>query len=125
MTHTEWIALLDTFAQAWNRHDADAVVSMMTEDAVFETFSGPEPYGARHVGRDAVRAAVSAVFAAFPDASWDDACHVVSGDRGFSEWTFRGTDRNGNRLEVRGVDVFTLRNGRIARKDTFRKTRTR
>ena len=65
----------------------------------------------------------SPVFEAFPDASWNDARHVVSGDRGFSEWIFRGTDRSGNKVEVRGVDVFTFRDGRIARKDTFRKAR--
>jgi hypothetical protein len=49
--------------------------------------------------------------------------HVVSGNRGFSEWTFRGTDRKGVKAEVRGVDVFTFRDGRIALKDTFRKNR--
>jgi ketosteroid isomerase-like protein len=96
---------------------------MMTEDGVFETYAGPEPYGTRHQGRAALRAAFSVVFEAFPDASWNDARHVVSGDRGFSEWIFRGTDHSGNKVEVRGVDVFTFRDGRIARKDTFRKTR--
>jgi hypothetical protein len=47
----------------------------------------------------------------------------VAGDRGFSEWTFRGTDREGRRTEVRGVDIFTLRGGLIAHKDSFRKQR--
>jgi steroid delta-isomerase-like uncharacterized protein len=123
MAQEELIVLLDEFAGAWNRHDSDALVSMMTEDGVFETFAGPGPSGARHEGRDALRAAFSAVFEAFPDASWDDARHIVCGDRGFSEWTFRGTDRSGNGVEVRGVDIFTFRDGRIARKDTFRKAR--
>jgi hypothetical protein len=59
----------------------------------------------------------------WPDARWDDAVHAVAGDRGFSEWTFRGTDREGRRTEVRGVDIFTLRGGLIAHKDSFRKQR--
>jgi hypothetical protein len=50
---------------------------------------------------------------------------VVAGNRGFSEWTFRGTDTAGRATEIRGVDLFTFRGGRIARKDTFRKSRDR
>ena len=30
------LALLDVFAAAWNRHDTDAILSMMTEDCIFE-----------------------------------------------------------------------------------------
>ena len=59
MAPAELIALLDEFAKAWNRHDGDALVSMMTEDGVFETYAGPEPYGTRHQGRAALRAAFS------------------------------------------------------------------
>lgn len=124
MTQVGLLKLLDDFANAWNRHDADALLSMMTEDGVFETTVGHEAYGTRHAGRKALREAFSTVFRDFPDASWNDAVHVVAGDRGFSEWTFRGTDLKGKKVEVRGVDVFTFRDGLIARKDTFRKTRT-
>lgn len=124
MTESALLRLLDEFARAWNRHDSEALVSMMTEDGVFETAFGTTPDGTRHAGRAALRKAFSSVFEGFPDASWNDAKHVVAGNRGFSEWTFRGTDRSGNKVEVRGVDVFTFRDGRIARKDTFRKSRT-
>jgi steroid delta-isomerase-like uncharacterized protein len=125
MTEADKLALLDAFAQAWNRHDTDALVSMMTPDGVFETAAGAEAFGTRHAGREALRTSFSAVFAAFPDARWEDATHVVAGERAFSEWTFRGTSAGGERVEVRGVDLFTLRDGRIARKDTFRKARVR
>ena len=125
MPESALLKLLDEFAKAWNRHDSDALLSMMTEDAVFETAAGPELYGARHAGHAALRKVFAATFEAFPDSSWNDARHVVAGDRGFSEWTYRGTDRSGNKIEVRGVDVFTFRDGRIAKKDTFRKNRVR
>jgi ketosteroid isomerase-like protein len=49
---------------------------------------------------------------------------VVCGGRGFSKWVFRGSDRKGNSVEVRGVDVFTFRDGKISLKNTFRKTRS-
>jgi ketosteroid isomerase-like protein len=31
---------LDAFADAWNRHDVDAIMSAMTDDCVFEASSG-------------------------------------------------------------------------------------
>jgi taurine dehydrogenase small subunit len=56
------IALLECFADAWNRHDLDALMSMMTEDCVFEASAGPQLAGNRSVGQPAVRVAYAAVF---------------------------------------------------------------
>jgi steroid delta-isomerase-like uncharacterized protein len=115
--------LLHAFAEAWNRHDLDALMSMMTSDCVFDASSGNEVDGQRHEGQTAVRAAYAAVFEQYPDAKWGEARHMVVGDRGLSEWTFTGTLTDGKRVEVRGCDLFTFRNGRIAIKDSFRKNR--
>jgi steroid delta-isomerase-like uncharacterized protein len=115
--------LLDAFADAWNRHDVDALMSMMTDDCVFEASAGNAADGQRHEGQEAVRAAFAAVFEQFPDAHWGNARHFVTGDRGVSEWTFTGTSKDGKRVEVTGCDLFTFRNGRIAIKNSFRKNR--
>ena len=125
MTHDQTLRLMDEFAKAFNRHDREALVSMMTEDGVFEASMGPEAFGTRHKGREAVGKAFATVWETYPDAIWDEAKHTPAGDRGFSEWTFRGTDRNGNRVEVNGVDLFVFRDGKIARKDSFRKNRVK
>jgi steroid delta-isomerase-like uncharacterized protein len=117
------VDLLDRFAEAWNRHDLDALMSMMTEDCVFEASAGPHVNGQRSEGPRAVRAAYAAVFDAFPDAHWANARHVIAGDRGVSEWTFTGTQKDGRRVEVNGCDLFTFRDGRIAVKNSFRKNR--
>lgn len=115
--------LLVAFADAWNRHDVDGLMSMMTVDPVFEASIGNDVDGARHQGRQAVRAAYSAVFAQFPDAHWGGARHFVTGDRGVSEWTFSGTRSDGKRIEVNGCDLFTFLDGKIAVKNSFRKNR--
>ena len=117
------IALLDRFADAWNRHDLDALMSMMTDECVFEASAGPDVNGQRSEGREAVRAAFAAVFQTYPDAHWAHPRHIVSGDRAVSEWTFTGTRRDGTRVEVAGCDLFTLRDGRIAVKNSYRKNR--
>lgn len=36
------IELLDQFADAWNRHDVDALMPFMASDPVFESSSGAE-----------------------------------------------------------------------------------
>jgi steroid delta-isomerase-like uncharacterized protein len=115
--------LLDRFAGAWNRHDLDALMSMMTDDCVFDASAGPQVNGQRSSGQVAVRAAYAAVFEAFPDAHWAGARHLIAGDRGVSEWTFTGTQRGGMRVEVAGCDLFTFRDGKIAIKNSFRKNR--
>ena len=117
---TRW---LQAFADAWNRHDVDALMSFMTDDCVFEASAGPEVCGTRFEGRDAVRAAFAEVWATFPDAHWGNARHLVCGDRGVSEWTFTGTGRDGTRIEVHGCDLFRFREGKIALKNSYRKNR--
>ena len=123
MSHDELIALLDRFAEAWNRHDLDALMSMMTDDCVFQASAGPDADGERSEGRQAVRAAFASVFDAFPDAHWGNARHFVTGTRGVSEWTFTGTRKDGQYVEVNGCDLLTFRDGLIAVKNSYRKNR--
>ena len=120
---TDLLRLLQEYGDAFNRHDAGALMSMMTADAVFEVSVGPDVNGERHQGQQAVRAAFEAVFAQYPDAQWNGARHFVAGTRGVSEWTFTGTRKDGTRVEVNGCDLFTLRGGKIAVKDSYRKNR--
>jgi ketosteroid isomerase-like protein len=114
---------LAAFSDAFNRHDADALMARMTEDCVFDAAAGPEVYGTRFVGRDAVRAAFEAVFRNFPDARWKNGRHYVIGERGVSEWVFTGTHTEGWRIEAEGCDLFEFRDGLIAVKRAFRKER--
>jgi steroid delta-isomerase-like uncharacterized protein len=123
MTPSDLLRLLDRFADAWNRHDLDALMSMMTDDCIFDASAGPDVNGRRSEGHRAVRAAYAEVFETFPDACWQNARHFVAGDRAVSEWTFTGTRQDGARVEVNGCDLFTLRDGRIAVKNSYRKNR--
>jgi steroid delta-isomerase-like uncharacterized protein len=118
------VAVLEQFAEAWNRHDVDALMAFMTEDCVFEASAGPDISGTRYVGRAAVRAGFAEVWATFPDAHWDNARHFICGARGVSEWTFTGTRADGTRVEVHGCDLFLFRGDKIALKNSYRKNRS-
>ncbi len=117
------IKFLQAFADAWNRHDVDDLMSFMTDDCVFESSAGDESCGTRYEGREAVRLGYAKAWKDFPDARWSDARHFLSGNRGVSEWVFSGTQADGKRVEVVGCDLFSFRDGKIAIKNSFRKNR--
>jgi steroid delta-isomerase-like uncharacterized protein len=114
---------LKAITDAFNRHDLDAIMSFFTDDAVFESPRGPDAWGRRFSGKAEVRDGLAARFTGIPDVHYGDDDHFVAGERGASEWTLTGTTTDGERLEVRGCDLWTFRDGLISRKDSFWKIR--
>ena len=114
--------LLRRHAEAWNAHDADALLELMTDDCIYDTSAGVEAHGTRHMSHEDLKPAFEATWTTFADAAWDEAEHFVAGDRGFSSWVFRGTRPDGVRVEVKGLDVLHVRDGKICWKDTYRKS---
>ncbi len=119
LTANDLKALFDAF----NRHDIDGVMHFFAEDCIFNAVGGPEIYGTRFTGRQEISAAFSEVWKSMPDAEWGNHSHFTDGDRGVSEWTFSGTATDGSRIEAEGCDLFTIRGGKIVRKQAFRKNR--
>lgn len=114
---------LQSFADAFNAHDIEMIMDHMTDDCIFEASAGPDPDGEKFTGPEEVKRAFENVFATFPDAHWGNSRHFISGNRGFSEWTFTGTKADGTKVEVTGCDLFTFKNGKIAVKNSYRKNR--
>ena len=118
--------VLTEVLEAFNRHDLDAIMARFADDCVLETPRGPDPWGRRFTGKDEVRRGLVARFEGIPDVHYGGGDHFVSGDgdRGLSEWTISGTTGEGERIEVRGCDVWTFGDdGTIKRKDSFWKLR--
>lgn len=122
-TSTVNAQMLKDFSDAWNRHDLEALMSFMTDDAEFHAIAGPDLLGRTFKGTEALREGFKMAWTNFPDAAWLDGDHFVCGDRGVSESTFCGTKADGSRVEARMVDVFTFKNGKIAVKNAYRKDR--
>src|SRR5947207_11712305 len=59
-------ATVNAFNQAFNRHDVDGVMSLMTDDCLFEN-TLPRPDGERHIGQAAVRRFWDKFFGDSPD----------------------------------------------------------
>ena len=114
MPVTKSKAPLQGLLDAFNAHDLDAIMAFFTEDCVFDT-----PRGQRLVGQEQVRQGFQARFDGIPDIHYGDDRHFACGDRAVSELTIRGTQVDGEPIEVRGCDLFELEDGKIRRKDAF------
>ena len=124
MDHDEAVGMLKAITAAFDSHDLDAILEHFTEDAVFEGPRGTEAWGTRFVGKQAIREAFAARFSGIPDVRYRDEGTFVDGDRGASEWTLTGTTISGEPVQVRGCDLWTIRDGKIAKKDSYWKIRT-
>jgi len=105
---------IDRFNDAFNRHDADGLAAFLSEDTVFEDTS-PAPDGRRIEGKVAVVEFWRGWFVHNPDARFEAEEVIVSGSRATVLWVYRKM-RNGQPWHLRGVDVFTVRDGKVAAK---------
>lgn len=112
--HDATLAAVDRFNVAFNQHDIEAIMDAMTDDCVFESTSPPE--GTRLEGAAAVRAAWIEFFTSSPTAHFESEETIVTGDRAVVRWRYTWLDDDGQVGAVRGVDVMTVRDGRIAEK---------
>ena len=124
MDHDDAFEMLRAITTAFDEHDIEGIMAHFADDAVFEGPRGTEPWGTRFVGAQAIREAFEARFSGIPDVRYQDDDHFVDGDRGASEWTLSGTTADGQRIEVRGCDLWTFRDGRVVKKDSYWKIRT-
>ncbi len=108
---------VSAFNDAFNAHDVERVMALMTEDAVFEN-TRPAPDGERHEGQAAVRAFWEAFFARSPRARFEAEEIFAAGDRCVVRWIYHW-EREGKPGHVRGVDVFRVRDGRVAEKLSY------
>ena len=118
---------IDRYNAAWNAHDVDAILSMHTDDSVFENHTT----GDVNVGKEAIGSAIRGIFSVFPDLSFEGRRTYIRDDLVVQEWMARGTQEGkmtrsgveveptGRKVEYRGMDVIPIRDGLVARKDVY------
>ena len=118
---------ISRYNTAWNDHDVEAIVSMHTDDSVFENhFTGDV-----NVGREQIARAIEGIFSVFPDLSFETRRAYLRDDLVVQEWTARGTHEGtmtragievpptGRKVDYKGMDVIPIRDGLVARKDVY------
>ncbi len=107
--------VIERFNDAFNSHDVGAIMALMTEDCIFENTS-PAPDGERHIGQGAVRAFWDRMFRATPTAHFETEDMFVTDDRCAVLWRYTYTNAEGEPRHIRGIDVFRVRDGKVAAK---------
>jgi ketosteroid isomerase-like protein len=103
--------LVEQMRAALDAHDLDRFVSFFHEDYVGER---PRHPGAPPSNREEVRSNWSEVIRDVPDLRVEIPAAIQDGDMIWSEWRAYGTSRSGAMLELRGVFIFGVRDGRVA-----------
>src|SRR4051794_34233509 len=96
---------VDRFNTAFNSHDVDAIMALMTDDCVFED-TEPPPDGGRYEGQAAVRQCWVDLFAGAPSAVFTAEEIFVAEDRAVVRWLYRwAPDTAAASGHIRGVDI--------------------
>ncbi|CAM3793277.1 nuclear transport factor 2 family protein [Smaragdicoccus niigatensis] len=114
----ETLGTIDRFNDAFNRQDLEAMAALMTEDCVFES-TAPSPDGTRFEGRDNIIELFRDFFAGAKSRIFESEDAFGAGYRATVRWVHRWVDLDGTEGHVRGVDVFTVRDGQIAEKLSY------
>jgi ketosteroid isomerase-like protein len=94
-----------------NSHDLEALLACFELD--YESIQPLNP-DRDFRGRDTVRQRWTAIFGGVPDFRAELLRSAVDGDEEWGEWRWRGTRSDGSAIDVRGVMIVGVRDGRIA-----------
>ncbi len=109
------LAVIDAFNERFNAHDPDGVMALMTDDCIFENTS-PFPDGQQYVGQATVRTFWAEFFAGSPHAHFEAEEQFSAGDRAVVRWRYIWRNDDGSEGHIRGVDIFKVRDGKVAEK---------
>ena len=90
----------------------------MTADCVFEN-TYPAPDGECYEGQAAVRTFWAHFFVSSSQATFETEDIFAAGDRCVVCWRYRWVEQDGKQGYIRGVDVFRVRDGKVAEKFAY------
>ena len=106
------VEVVRAFGAAWADHDLEGALAFLTEDALFDA-TGPAPDGTQCVGVEAIAEAWRPIFEDRA-AHFEEEETFASADRVVQRWRYAWEGGH-----VRGVDVFLVRDGKVAEKRSY------
>lgn len=115
------LASVSGVLEHWNAHDVEGVLSFYDPEICWHNRPLEETYR----GHAEVAGFLRALFAAFPDLEFEVGKRVVRGDDVAETWvirgahlgTFLGVPATGARVEIHGMSMIEMRDGRFLRDD--------
>ena len=116
-------SLLNEYWAAWNSHDTEKLVSLFTDDCVYEELG----IGVIKHGKAEFRPFIKGFFTNFPDTHFEMKSSFVSGNWYCGEWVWTGTYKGnasgvpatGKRFSIRGVSVGELKGDKVKRHSDY------
>lgn len=106
------------FNEAFNRHDVDGMLQLMSEECVFEN-TAPAPDGTLYAGKESQ----AQFWRGFFTGSSRARIHIEEifglGNRCIMRWRYDWGEEDGETSHVRGVDIFQVRDGLIREKLSY------
>ena len=112
---TDFTTLAKRYVAAWNSRDIGKIMAFHAEDTSYQMDGSKD---VQH-GRAEVEAKFASQLAAMPDISFELKSLHGSADHIVFEAVITGTLRDGTPLKLNGIDVITIREGRLVAKHSY------
>ena len=113
--------LFRRFGKAFNKADVEEIAACVTDDFEWRLNAGGSPGGAVLKGKEALRAHFADKSKAHREARFSEARIHRAGDKLFGTFRVTGIDHAGRPFDRYGIDLYELRDGKIALKDSYLK----
>ncbi len=113
---------LIAFGKAFNKGDIDGILDCVTDDFVWRLGEGPEtPDGKVLQGREAVRKELEERATRYKSMKFTETEVLFSDNKVVGQFRAIGEYADGTPIDLRGVDVYEFKDGKISLKDTYSK----
>ncbi len=106
------LEVVSVFGQAWGEHDLEKTLAMCNADCIFDS-TAPAPDGTLCRGIEEIRENWRPIFDD-KSSNFEAEETFALGDRVVQRWIYRWADGH-----IRGVDVFRIRDGKVAEKLSY------
>ncbi len=120
MSNDVALGLLKKLGKGFNATNVDAILECVTDDFEWILAAGPDaPHGKIVRGRDGVAATMAERAREIPELRFSETDLIYAGDRVIGTYRVTGRYADGRRIDARGCDIYVIRDGKIARKDSY------
>jgi ketosteroid isomerase-like protein len=113
--------LFRRFGKAFNKADVEEIAACVTDDFEWRLNAGAAPGGTVLKGKEALRRHFADKSKAHREARFSEARIHRAGDKLFGTFRVTGIDHAGKPFDRYGIDLYELRDGKIALKDSYLK----
>jgi ketosteroid isomerase-like protein len=114
------MTVLKAFGKAFNKGDVDGILQNVTDDFEWRLHEGSDaPDGQIVKGREAVRRALQSRAAVIESLRFSETEVMFGDEHVVGRFRAIGAYKNGQTIDVRGIDIYSFRDGKISVKDSY------